>query len=98
MKAPGLRISEKAKLSRGIPIITRIMASLEGARPMARGSIRGPMERSMMASGFRVGSRAMGFGEGLIMITILVNGVSQKHMGTECIIGQMAIGMRDNGG
>lgn len=64
---------------------------------MERGCIHGLMERYMMESGFKVASKAMAFGKGLIMIIILVNGFSQKHMDMECIIGQMAIGMRGNG-
>ena len=52
----------------------------------------------MMGSGFKAVSRAMEFGEESIMIIILVNGFSLKHMDMECIIGQMVIGMRGSGG
>ena len=83
---------------RDIQIITLIMASFERERLMERECIHGVMARCMMGSGFKAVSRAMEFGEESIMIIILVNGFSLKHMDMECIIGQMVIGLRGSGG
>jgi hypothetical protein len=46
------------------------MDSLEAVRLMARVCILGLMGKFMMESGFKAESKAMAFGEGLIMITI----------------------------
>lgn len=39
----------------------------------------------------------MVFGKGVIMIAILENGLVRKHMVMVCILGQIKIGMKDNG-
>ena len=70
MKEAGYQTSEMVKALRDIQIITLIMASLEMVRLMARVCILGLMERFMMVSGFKAGSRAMAFGEVSIMIII----------------------------
>ena len=64
---------------------------------MARVFTLGLRVRCMMGSGFKAVSRAMVFGEVSIMIIILANGFSLKHMDMEFIIGQMVIGMKVNG-
>ena len=97
-KEPGHQTLEKAKPLKGIQIIILTMVSSELERLMARVFTLGLMARCMMVSGFKAESRAMVFGEASIMIIILENGFSLKHMGMEFIIGQMAIGMRGNGG
>ena len=98
MREHGPQTFEKAKVLRDIKIITLIMASSELERLMAKVCTLGLMEKFMMVSGFKAVNRAMVFGEVSIMIIILVNGFSLKHTGMECIIGQMAIGMKGNGG
>jgi len=82
---------------RDILIKIHFMDVLKMERRMVRESILGLMENYMMDSGFKVANKGLEYGEELIMIIILENGIHPKHMDMGFISGLMAIDMKANG-
>jgi len=61
---------------------------------MARESITGLMEKSMMENGVKELRMAMACGKVYLEIAIWANGSTQKLMGMECISGKMEIDLK----
>jgi hypothetical protein len=76
-------------------ILTTVI--LRWVKLMVREYIHGAMERCMMVNGIKDSSMVMEFGEDFIMIPTLVSGGNQRQKVMECILGRMAIDMKESG-
>lgn len=97
MKATGSTTSETKKdmsvIQTAIP--TKVISKKE--KHMARESITGPMEKSMMENGVKESRMVMACGKVYLEIAIWANGSTQKHMDMEYINGKMEIDLKEAG-
>ena len=98
MKVTGTTTIEKARASSCTRTATRTEATSTGARPTARGSTRGPMVRTTLATGRTARRRAKGAGRHRMGIRTWVSGSSVRPMVGALMCGLTVISTRESGG
>jgi hypothetical protein len=94
MKATGLMTKETKKDMSVIQMAILMKETSRKEKLMARESITGLMEKSMMENGVKESRMAMACGKVYLEIAIWANGSTQKLMGMECISGKMEIDLK----
>jgi hypothetical protein len=85
------------KGSKGTQMVTLIWDALNKVKPMEKEYTSGPMVKFMMVSGIKDSSMDMVFGKEYRMTHISENGIRQKLMASEFILGLTETSMRVNG-
>ena len=97
MRESGLKTQDQARDMNNMRMGISTRVSIKEVNHMGRESIDGVLRRSMRGSGIKDSSMVMEYGEELLAIHILANGVTQKQKDTVSTYGKTVIDLRDSG-